>query len=235
MYPQVDRKFAYWQISTSSCKWQVQGSVLGPLLFLCYTDDITQNLTSKVRLYADDTLIYRNILNKQDVVALQNDLNTIMKWSVDWQMTFNPSKSEFLRITNKVNYISSERNCPIPLVNHVKYLVDKHLNWSNHVNMITAKANSVRGFLQRNLCKCSSHVKNSSYTTYVCPIFTNYACSVWSPYHQHNISKIEMVQRRAGLFVTNNYDWNSSVTDMLQHLQWEPLQDRRNNLCHHNV
>ena len=84
-----------------------QGSVLGPLLFLCYINDITQNLTSKVRLYADDTLIYRNILNEQDVVALQNDLNTIMKWSVDWQMTFNPSKSEFLRITNKVNYISS--------------------------------------------------------------------------------------------------------------------------------
>ena len=79
-----------------------QGSVLGPLLFLCYINDITQNLTSKVRLYAEDTLIYCNVLNKQDVnvVALQNDLNTIMKWSVDWQMTFNPSKSEFLRITN---------------------------------------------------------------------------------------------------------------------------------------
>ena len=129
-----------------------QGSVLGPLLFLCYINDITQNLTSKVRLYADDTLIYRNILNEQDVVALQ-DLNTIMKWSVDWQMTFNPSKSEFLRITNKVNYISSDyylRNCHIPLVNHVKYLgviIEKHLNWSDHVNMITAKANSVRGFL----------------------------------------------------------------------------------------
>ena len=125
-----------------------QGSVLGPLLFLCYINDITQNLTSKVRLYADDTLIYRNILNEQDVVALQNDLNTIMKWSVDWQMTFNPGKSKFLRITNKVNYISSDyylRNCHIPLVNHVKYLgviIDKHLNWSDHVNMITAKANS---------------------------------------------------------------------------------------------
>ena len=75
---------------------------------------------------------------------------------------------------------------------------------------------------------CPSHVKNSSYTTYVRPTL-DYACSVWSPYHQHNISKIEMVQRRAARFVTNNYDWNASVTDMLQHLQWEPLQDRRNN------
>ena len=61
------------------------------------------------------------------------------------------------------------------------------------------------------------------------PYWTIHACSVWSPYHQQNISKIEMVQRRAARFVTNNYDWNASVSDMLQHLQWEPLQDRRNN------
>jgi len=91
--------------------------------------------------------------------------------------------------------------------------------------MITAKA---RGFLQRNLCKCPSHVKSSSYITYDRPIL-DYACTVWSPYHQHNISKIEMVQRRAARFVTNNYEWNSSVTDMLQHLQWEQLQHRQDN------
>ena len=91
--------------------------------------------------------------------------------------------------------------------------------------MITAKVNSVRGFLQRNLCKCPSHIKSSFYITYVHPIL-EYACTVWSPYHQHNISKIEMAQRRAARFVTNSYDWNSSVTDMLQHLEWEQLQHR---------
>jgi len=105
---------------------------VGPLLFLCYINDITENLTSKVRLCADDTLIYHKILNKQDVVALQNDLNTIVKWSIDWQMSFNPYKSEFLRITNKVNYISSDyylRDSQIPPVSHAKYLgviIDKH-------------------------------------------------------------------------------------------------------------
>ena len=81
-------------------------------------------------------------------------------------MSFNPNKSEFLRITSKVNYTSSDyyylRDCQIPLVSHAKYLgviIDKHLNWTEHVNMITAKANSVRGFLICNLCKCPSHVK----------------------------------------------------------------------------
>ena len=113
-----------------------QGSVIGPLLFLCYINDISKNLTSTIRLYADDTLIYRTICNEQDVIALQNDLNTITQWSQDWQMTFNPKKSECLRITNKIYYISSAyylQNSQIPLVNHVKYLgviIDNHLNWT---------------------------------------------------------------------------------------------------------
>jgi len=198
---------------------------------VCTINDITENLTSKVRLYADDTLIYRNILDEQDVVAFQNDLNSIVQWSIDWQMSFNPNKSEFLWITNKVSYILSDyylKDCQILLVSHAKYLgviIDKHLNCTDHVNMITTKANSVRGFLQH---KCPSHVKSSPYITYVRPILDN-ACTVWSPYHQHNISKIEMVQRRAARFVTNNYYWNSSVTDMLQHLQWEQLQHWRDN------
>ena len=65
-----------------------QGSVLGPLLFLCYINDITESLTSKVRMYMlmiHCTLIYRKIL-EQDVVALQNDLNSILKWSINWQV-----------------------------------------------------------------------------------------------------------------------------------------------------
>jgi len=192
-------------------------------------------LSSTVHLYADDTLIYRAVHSEADIIALQSDLNTIMKWAEDWQMSFNPKKTEFLRITNKHNYISSSyclQSTPIPLVDHVKYLgviIDKNLNWSKHVNMISAKANSVRGFLQRNLTKCPLSVKSSCYTTLVRPIL-EYACTVWSPYHQHNIAKLEMVQRRAARFVANNYDRTASVTELLHRLQWDTLEARRNNL-----
>ena len=61
--------------------------------------------------------------------------------------------------------------------------------------MISAKANSARGFLQRKLTKFPLSVKISCYTTIVRPIL-EYACTVWSPYHQLNIDKLEMVQRR---------------------------------------
>ena len=59
-----------------------------------------------------------------------------------------------------------------------------------------------------------------------------HVATVWSPalYHQHNIAKLEMVQRRVARFVTNNYDRTASVTQMLHSLQWDTLEARRNNL-----
>ena len=113
------------------------------------------------------------------------------------------------------------------MVDRVKYLgviVDKNFNWLEHVNMISAKANSARGFLQHNLTKYPLPVKISCYTTIVRPIF-EYVYAVWSPYHQHNIAKLEMVQRRVARFVTNNYhnDRTASVTQMLHSLQWDTL------------
>ena len=110
----------------------------------------------------------------------------VLKWAEDWQMTFNPQKTEFLRITTKHNSISSSyyfKDISIPLSDHVKYLgviIDKSLNWSQHINMIVAKANSARSFLQRNLTECLPTVKSSCYSTLVCPII-EYACTVWSP------------------------------------------------------
>ena len=90
--------------------------------------------------------VYRPVHDEADVTTLQCNLNTVMKWAQEWQMSFNPRKTEFLRITNKHNYIPSSyhlQNTQIPLVDHVKYLgviIDKNLNWSEHVNMISVKA-----------------------------------------------------------------------------------------------
>ena len=133
---------------------------MGPLLFLCYVNDTAHNISSSVCQYADDILVYRPVHDETDVTTLLYDLNTVMKWAQEWQMSFNPRKTEFLRITNKNNYIPSSyylQNTQIPLVDRVKYLgviIDKNFNWSEHVNMISAKANSASGFLQRNITKC---------------------------------------------------------------------------------
>ena len=95
--------------------------------------------------------------------------------------------------------------------------------------MVTSKANSTRGFLQRNLAKCPTHVKRLSYTIFVHPIL-DYACTIWAPYYQSYIHSIEMVQRRAARFVMNKYSNYDSVSQMLDTLGLNTLEDRRNKL-----
>ena len=83
-----------------------QGTVLAPLLFLIYINDLPLHVSNKVRLYTDDVILYSNIHSIEDCRSLQNDLNSLMEWSHKWQMHFNPRKCEFLRITNKKTFLS---------------------------------------------------------------------------------------------------------------------------------
>jgi len=75
-----------------------QGTVLGPLMFLIYINDIMKNISSQaiIRLFADDCLLYRVIKTKQDSFLLQKDLDALSQWVVIWQMRFNP---EMYKIT----------------------------------------------------------------------------------------------------------------------------------------
>ena len=76
-----------------------QGSVLGPVLFLIFINDFPDNIRSSVRLFADDCVLYRNIKSPLDCQILQDDLNSLAKWEMDWQMKFNVSKCHSMRVT----------------------------------------------------------------------------------------------------------------------------------------
>jgi len=209
-----------------------QGSVLGPLLFIIYINDLPASISSKIRLYADDVILYRAILSNEDAIILQNDLNKLVGWAATWLMSLNLDKCEHLTITNKKHPLSITymiMDHPIRKVISAKYLgvtITHNLSWTKHVDIITCKANSVRAFLQRNLSQCSHHVKSLAYFTYVRPIL-EYASVVWSPFTKINIDKIEMVQRKAARFVFNDYHRYSSVSYMLQQLNWDSLEHRR--------
>ena len=109
-------------------------------------------------------------------------------------------------------------------------IIDKNLTWSEHVKKVVNKANSVRGFLQRNLTKCPLPIKSSCYLSLVRPIL-EYACAIWSPYYQCNIHQVETVQRRAArLYVMNNFNSYASVSEMIASLGWPTLEQRRKTL-----
>ena len=76
-----------------------QGSVLGPLLFLAYVNDILRNMVSTIRLFANDCVIYRKITKNEDIEILQKDLDRLGEWAVVNAMRINPSKSKAVRFT----------------------------------------------------------------------------------------------------------------------------------------
>lgn len=212
-----------------------QGSVLGPLLFLVYINDLPVNIKSKLRLFADDSYIYKIIKSKQDTIDLQNDLDMLVRWEKKWSMEFHPDKCKLLTVSNKrklieTNYYIHDRK--LDQVDEAKYLgliIHKKLSWSSHVNMIIKKANQTRAFLQRNLRKCHHDVKSRCYQIYVRPIL-EYASTVWDPVgdgNQQLRTKLEMTQRKAARFVFNDWDYNSSPSKMIKCLKWQSLEERR--------
>ena len=199
---------------------------------MCYINDITTNISSKLKLYADDVLIYNTINSEADCTNLQSGLNTLQDWALTWQMHFNSSKCEFLRVTNRKKIIEFQyciQGDIIREVQNARYLgitINNKLSWSNHVHNVTSKANSVIGFLRRNFHQCPIQTKSALYSSLVRPIL-EYAVTVWAPHHQSDIHRLEAVQRRAATFVMNCFDRYQSVSDMLSGLNWPTLAKRR--------
>ena len=117
------------------------------LVWLYYINNITQDISCKIKLYADDVLIYNTIASEVDCRNLQRDLNHLQDWAMTWKMCFNPSKCEFLRLTNKKNIIKFQYSIQgnnIQEVHQVKYLgvtINNNLSWSAHTKIISSKAN----------------------------------------------------------------------------------------------
>jgi len=105
-------------------------------------------------------------------------------------------------------------------------LLHQSLSWSNHIARTTGKASQLFNFLRRNLSNCCPSVKASAYLTIIHPVL-EYAASVWDPHQQNDILLLEKIQRRAAQWVLSNYNRLSSITEMLEILDWPTLESRR--------
>ena len=124
-----------------------QGTVSGPLMFLLYINDIGNNCSSTLRLFADDTILYSVIESTSDSEHLLSDLYTIELWSQKWLMQFNPSKCFVMMITRKREPVIYDYK----LMGHTLQSVSQHpylgvelsstLDWSHHINSKVNKAN----------------------------------------------------------------------------------------------
>lgn len=209
-----------------------QGSVVGPCLFLAYINDLPGSVRSRVRLFADDTIVYLTIKSHSSTQSLQEDLHTLETWEKEWSMEFNPDKCEVLRIHRKkkpVIFPYVLHNTILKSTENAKYLgvtISSNLNWSSHINTITNKAKNTLRFIRRNVKTHNKKLKETAYKTYVRPQ-VEYCSTVWHPWQKYLTHRIEMIQRSAARYVQNDYNHTSSVTHMLRELKWPSLEQRR--------
>ena len=209
-----------------------QGTVLGPLLFLCHINDLPLHVKSQIRLFADDCLLYRIIKTVKDQEIIQNDLAALEEWAADWGMSFNATKCYVMSIHRTQKPLTRFYQLGGHILQQVSenpylgLIIQDDLQWSSHINKICSKASKTLGFIRRNLKHCSENFKETAYISLVRSVL-EYSSSVWDPYLDKDIKKLEKIQRNAARFVKKDYSRHSSVTAMMKDLNWKPLQERR--------
>ena len=216
----------------SICSGVVQGSCLGPLLFLVYINDITDGFDRQVigKLYADDVKLYTELSTVTDEVCLQNCLDCIYQWSKTWQLAISSKKCCLIDICKKNCVygghcnIGRERIEMSSNVSDLGVTVDSCLKFSNHIIKITRKAHQRASLIHRCFNSRRSDLLLKAFVTYVRPIL-EYNSPVWSPCLKKDILLVESVQRK----FTKRIPGMSGLTyfSRLKRLNLESLEVRR--------
>jgi ribonuclease P/MRP protein subunit RPP40 len=162
-----------------------QGSVLGPILFLTFINDMPEAVKSNCKLFADDSIVYRACNSLADSTDLQKDLESLERWEENWCMKFNPSKCNIIHVGRKKKGMKEPyrlKETVLETVNTATYLgieIAKDLSWHHQVHKVVSKGNRALGFIKRNIKTSYQIVKERAYNTMVRPTM-EYASSVWS-------------------------------------------------------
>ena len=229
----LNGNYSKWHDVTSGIP---QGSVLGPVLFVIFINDLPNSVESTAYLFADDTKLYRSIKGEEDRNIVQSDLNNLFDWSTKWLLKFHPDKCKVMRIRNKRKAVDTHSytmktyegsETTLEIVDSEKDIgvnVDSHLTFEKHISIQVNKANQMVGLIRRSF-------KHMDYSTF-CLLFKaivrphlEYANSVWCPYKKKDIDAIENVQRRATKMLPNLSDL--SYPDRLRKLKLPSLKFRR--------
>ena len=166
-----------------------QGSVLGPILFLIYINDLDDDITSKVLKIADDTKVFRKIESDADRQHLQDDLNKLTEWFEKWQMLFNFGKCKCLHTghgNEDAQYTMGD----------TELTISADMKVSEQCGIAAAKGNQILGLIRLNIVYKEKELIIPLYKTIVRP-HLQYCMQAWRPYRNTDIDMIERVQTRA--------------------------------------
>ena len=212
-----------------------QGSVLGPLLFLVFIDDVARSVNyCNIRMFADDTCLFITVDNREDAAALVNqDLVQISNWADEWLVDFSPAKTKGMIISNKDHL---EEHPQMVFNNHVIDDVTSHkhlgvtlardLRWTAHINNVvrngTQRLDLMRG-LKYTVDRRSLEV---IYMSFVRPCL-EYGDSLYAGTYEIDLSRLDELQVEAMRIVTGATA-RSNINALYQETNWQPLCERRN-------
>lgn len=206
-----------------------QGSILGPVLFTIFINDLPSYVQSTCKVFADDTKIY-NTTSEHNII--QNDLNNLQKWSDDWNLYFNVSKCKVMHIGRnnpKSDYtMKLEKDVQkITSCNEEKDLgvvFDNLLNFDLHIQKAVNKANQMLGVIKRTFNYLNKETFLLLYKSMVRP-HLEYGNIIWYPCLKRQSTSIERVQRRATRMIKECRNMN--YEDRLKLLNLHSLKGRR--------
>ena len=227
----VNNEYSYTSQVTSGV---VQGSCLGPLLFIIFINDLPDIFIKYIRskIYADDYKLYTEIVTYMQEFMLQHSINQLIQWSHDCQLPISFPKCSAMHVhrkaskqTNKPTYFIERHQIELQTcVKDLGVLIDDELTFSPHINSIVHKASCRSILIFKSFVSRNTKTLVRAFITYVRPIL-EYCSPIWTPSTIKDTTAIESVQRRftkklPGLF-------NYSYDERLQKLGLERLEARR--------
>ena len=172
----VDGEVSSWKPVLSGVP---QGSVLGPILFLVYIDDLEEGVTGNILKFADDTKLFRKTKDIGDKQNLQDDIDKLVKWSEKWQMLFNFGKCKYLHtgpgntgMNYKMGGTVKEKDLGVSMNANMKV--------SEQCRIAASKGNQVLGMIRRNITYKEKSLIVPLYKAIVRP-HLEYCIQAWSP------------------------------------------------------
>ena len=166
-----------------------QGSVLGPILFLIYINDLEDDISSKVLKFADDTKVFRKVTNDTDKQSLQDDLDKLVKWLEKCQMLLNFGKCKCIHIGH--GNMVEEFKMGDAVLGRTTQEKDLGVTFS-----ATSKGNQILGLIRRTIMYKEKQLIVPMYKAIVRP-HLEYCIQAWRPYRKKDIDNLERIQRRA--------------------------------------
>ena len=186
-----------------------QGSVLGPILFIMYINDLPDVIKSSCKIFADDTKLIQAIRDMGSIEQLQKDLNAIHNWSKTWKLEFNSSKCKVLHIGKKnpmTTYcIDDKELTTVQEEKDLGCIIRDDLKQSSNIKHHVSKANQLLGMIRRTFTYLPKESFLLLYKTYVRPRL-EYCQQAFYPYLKKDRNEIEKVQRRATKLVCDIAD-----------------------------